>query len=153
MRRPFVKSAQVLSLVLLATISGMVAPALAAAKDFYLTQVREKIRTVRQKALRTGHHWVHDAAYRIVRDGTEEHRFTLQQDTTYRFVGVGDSDCRAISLNLYDVDGNLIDTHEDAAMAAVSVTPRWTGPFVLRVEMAHYRARQCATGIGVFATR
>ncbi|MGA7935472.1 MAG: hypothetical protein WCA35_18115, partial [Kovacikia sp.] len=69
----------------------------------------------------------------------------------YGLIGVCDRDCRDLDLRLYDENGNLVaaDTSSDDT-PFVSLTPRWSGQFYLRVDMANCRANYCYYGVGVF---
>jgi hypothetical protein len=75
----------------------------------------------------------------------------LQQGATYNFVGVCDSDCGDLDLRLLDGNGNLIDTdvqYDDYPM--VSVTPIWSGRFVVQVGMRSCSTSSCYYGVGAF---
>jgi hypothetical protein len=71
---------------------------------------------------------------------------TLNADVTYKIVAGGCEDAYDVDAVLYDEGGNLISRDRDrSSLAVVDVTPRWTGPFILRVTMydstpsgAHY---------------
>ena len=68
---------------------------------------------------------------------------TLSRDDDYVVLACGDSRAVDVDIYLYDEDGNLIDRDQSADnRPVVSVTPRWTGPFRVRVKM--YEARGSA---------
>lgn len=78
------------------------------------------------------------------------HTMTLRRGVDYTFTGECDLDCSDLDLRLYDANGNLIDSDvlpDDYPV--VSVTPRWTGGFGLRVTMARCSANPCAYEISV----
>ena len=61
---------------------------------------------------------------------------TLYQGNSYCFIAGGCNDAYDIDVILYDENGYLIDRDEDAERAAaVTVTPRWTGMFYVKVVM------------------
>lgn len=61
---------------------------------------------------------------------------TLYQGNSYCFIAGGCQDAYDMDLILYDENGYLIDRDEDAdRAAAVTVTPRWTGMFYVKVVM------------------
>ncbi len=75
----------------------------------------------------------------------------LDKGTSYFIVAVCDDDCSKLSFSLKDENGNVIKTDRIAAdMPAVSVTPRWTGHFSLRITMTRCATLDCAYGIRVF---
>jgi hypothetical protein len=72
------------------------------------------------------------------------HNVTLRSGVEYTFVGACDRDCSDLDLQLYDQNGNLID--EDLLrddVPVVSVTPKWTGPFRVKVIMAACSISPC----------
>lgn len=80
---------------------------------------------------------LNDGYYRV-------HNVTLREDVEYTFVGSCDNDCSDLDLQLFDENGNLID--EDLLRddyPVVSVTPRWTGRFRIKVIMAECSVNPC----------
>jgi hypothetical protein len=64
---------------------------------------------------------------------TQEFTLVLEAGRSYRIVvdGDGDSDLDAY---LYDENGHLISKDDDLTdLSILRVTPRWTGPFTVRV--------------------
>lgn len=75
----------------------------------------------------------------------------LRSGTSYAFVGVCDEDCRDIDLQVYDENGNLVDSDTGADdYPMVRVNPRWNGRFRVKVTMANCKASTCYYGVGVF---
>ncbi len=75
----------------------------------------------------------------------------LRGGTSYAMVGVCDEDCSDIDLEIYDSNGNLVDsdtTGNDTPV--VTVTPRWTDRFYIKVNMASCSTSPCYYGVGVF---
>jgi hypothetical protein len=64
---------------------------------------------------------------------TDQWSFTLKAGVSYDIVIDGDGDTD-LDVYLYDENGALIDVDDDPTdFAIVSVTPRWTGRFVLKI--------------------
>lgn len=71
---------------------------------------------------------------------------TLSAGNSYTLVAAGCEDAYDVDLAVYDENGNRIGADGDASpVAVVSVTPRWSGTFYLKVTMykstsngAHY---------------
>lgn len=68
-------------------------------------------------------------------------------------MGVCDADCGDLDLALYDENGNLVSEDETTDdVPAVTVEPRWTGPFTLRVDMYQCTEEPCVYGFTVVGT-
>jgi hypothetical protein len=83
--------------------------------------------------------------------GTDNVTLNLTQGVTYKIFGVCDEDCRDIDLELYDDNGQLVDsdtTNDDVPI--VSVSPRWNARFTIRAIMPSCSNGPCRYGIGVF---
>jgi hypothetical protein len=71
---------------------------------------------------------------------------TLSAGNSYTLVAAGCEDAYDVDLAVYDENGNRIGTDSDTSdVAVVSVTPRWSGTYYLKVTMfnstsngAHY---------------
>ncbi len=76
----------------------------------------------------------------------------LRGGKPYAFIGVCDSNCSDLDLHLYDENNNLIavDRNRDD-LPVVSVTPRWSGQFKVKVTMDQCWATSCYYGVGVFS--
>ncbi|MGB7712580.1 MAG: hypothetical protein WBL95_24110 [Microcoleus sp.] len=82
---------------------------------------------------------------------SETLNINLRSGTSYAFVGVCDEDCRDIDLQVYDENGNLVDSDTDTDdYPMVRVNPRWSGRFRVKVTMANCTASTCYYGVGVF---
>lgn len=78
---------------------------------------------------------------------------TLSAGTAYRIVGVCDADCDDLDLRIYDASGNEVDWDVDADdTPLLSVTPRRSQTYTLRVIMASCTDEPCSFGIGVYGT-
>ncbi len=61
---------------------------------------------------------------------------TLVGGETYLMLACGERTAIDVDIYLYDENGNLIDRDRLADnKPIVSVTPRWTGPFIIQVKM------------------
>ena len=76
---------------------------------------------------------------------------TLRSGRTHVLIGVCDTDCLDMDFKLYDENGNLLkqDIAPDA-YPTVSISPRWTGDFTLRVSMPRCSTHYCSYGVGLF---
>ncbi|MET0648842.1 MAG: hypothetical protein ABW208_19710, partial [Pyrinomonadaceae bacterium] len=82
---------------------------------------------------------------------TSSFALSLNGGTEYRLVSACDNDCSDIDIVVYDENGNQVasDTSRDDK-PVVSVTPRWTGQFRIKVTMYKCSNSPCAYGISVF---
>jgi hypothetical protein len=76
------------------------------------------------------------------------HTVILEADVPVRFTGTCDRDCSDLDLVLFDEDGNEVAAdrlYDNLPM--VTVTPRWTGQFHVRVVMARCHVEPCAYAV------
>lgn len=86
----------------------------------------------------------------IQESSAHEFSVTLYGGVTYRVVGVCDEDCTDFDLALRDGNGNDIDSdYGDDDWPLVDVTPKYTGPFVVRMFMADCNTNSCFAGARV----
>ena len=65
-----------------------------------------------------------------------DYTVTLVRGVQYALIACGDGRAYDVDIYLYDENGNLIDRDRQTdAQPVVSVTPRWTGTFRIRVLM------------------
>ncbi len=72
------------------------------------------------------------------------HTVALRGGVEYAFVGACDRDCSDLDLQLFDENGNLIDSDllgDDVPV--VTVVPEWTGRFYVKVIMASCSVSPC----------
>lgn len=83
-------------------------------------------------AVRSSWHWG-----RLAAPGSRQvTRMTLYAGTEYVLVAAGDDNAYDLDLRLYDENGNLVAwDYRAASDAAVTITPRWTGPFRAYVNL------------------
>jgi hypothetical protein len=85
---------------------------------------------------------------------SESWSFTLLRDRTYRFDGACDQDCSDLDFELYDENGNLVDSDlllDD--FPVVTVTPSRSGRFRLRVTMASCDVSPCGYDVDLYRER
>ncbi len=91
---------------------------------------------------------------KLRRGDSDRFSFTLKQGLSYKIVSVCDADCSDLDLTLTDESGNDIDSDDQKDdMPIVSVSPRWTGKFTLRVKMYACNSSPCYYGIGIYGSR
>ncbi len=84
-------------------------------------------------------------------DRSEYLTVNLRGGTSYALVGVCDQDCQDLDLRLYDENGNLVSSDSDTDdFPVVSVTPRWSGQYKVKVTMYECSTSYCYYGVGVF---
>lgn len=119
----------------------------------FTNQVRAQlVRAAYALGLGGGYKLTHEPSVSTLRDnGYRYITLRLYRGVSYQIVGVCDEDCRDIDLLLYDGNGNLIDSDTSSGdVPSVSVRPRWTGSFRIRVNMHRCYASSCYYGVGVF---
>lgn len=114
--------------------------------------VRKQLLEIGVNQALKGYSLTHDVTYAsLYDDGSDSYFFTLRGGTSYKIFAVCDGDCSDIDLKLYDENGNEVDKDilfDDKPL--VTVSPKWTGRFKLRVTMAVCNIQPCKFGIGVF---
>lgn len=135
-----------------------VALALAAVPAFagkYTDQVTILLDRVETAMAGRGYEQTHNPKIDKLRRGdSDSFSFTLKKGMSYKIVSVCDADCSDLDLTLTDESGNEIDSDDQKDdMPIVSVRPRWTGKFTLRVKMFACNNSPCYYGIGIYGTR
>nr|RNJ65256.1 MAG: hypothetical protein EDM05_32135 [Leptolyngbya sp. IPPAS B-1204] len=75
----------------------------------------------------------------------------LRSGVTYNLISVCDEYCTDVDIKLYDENSNLVDSDiRSNDIAIVSVTPRWSGEFYVKVDLVNCSANYCYYGVGVF---
>ena len=87
-----------------------------------------------------------------LRNGRERSYFvTLQRGVSYTIIGVCDSDCDDLDLVAYDENSNLVDEDfKTNNIPILSITPRWTGEFRIRVDMYSCTVNPCWYGFHIY---
>jgi hypothetical protein len=82
---------------------------------------------------------------------SDEFTVNLRSGIQYAVVGVCDEDCSDLDLQVFDSNGNLVASDRDNDdIPVVPISPRWTGQFTVRAEMARCSTNPCYYGVGVF---
>ncbi len=85
----------------------------------------------------------------IEKDQKSTQTYTLQEDSTYKIVVVGDEK-RVTDIDLRVLDENDNEIGEDSDeqnIAMVRITPKWTGKFKIQVWAAEMKAKDAFYGI------
>ena len=94
-------------------------------------------------AMREGYRLRSSDTNRLEEGDVMSYDVTFNRGNRYVILACGDGRAVDLDIYLYDEDGNLIDRDQQTDnRPIVSVTPRWTGPFRVRVKM--YEARGAA---------
>lgn len=126
--------------------------AAATAQDEWVRQVRRLLIAAGERLEAQGYELTHDIYTGSLNDDAQGMvSLNLSIGTQYEILGQCDEDCTDLDLVLFDPAGNQIDSDllEDD-YPVVSVTPRRTGTYRVRVMMATCSVEPCRYGIGVF---
>jgi hypothetical protein len=121
-------------------------------QDEWVAQVRRLL----QQASRSFEERGYSMTHRIYTGSLNQSRnemvsLNLSIGTEYGIMGACDNDCTDLDFVLYDAAGNQID--DDVEMddvPIVTVTPRRSGTYRLKVVMATCTAEPCRYGVAVF---
>jgi hypothetical protein len=122
--------------------------------DQWTNEVRGQLLVVAGAAGLGGYQMTHDPFIgSLGNGGYNDITLNVRDGVSYAIVGVCDSDCRDIDLELYDDNGNRIvaDTGSNDT-PGVRFTPRWSARFTIRVTMASCSNAPCRYGIGFFGS-
>lgn len=86
----------------------------------------------------------------VASGGSVVDRVRLLARKEYAIVAVCDRDCDGMAIELFDENGNLIDSASGSDKLAVTVRPRWTGIFRVRLTMTDCSTSSCHAGFAVF---
>jgi hypothetical protein len=120
--------------------------------DSWVMQVHEQLTQAAIALGLAGANLSHEPFYDALgHRGIDDITLTLKKGVSYSIVGVCDEDCRDIDLELFDNNGNRVALdiqYDDYPM--VSVTPRRSATFTIRVRMTSCSNGPCRYGVGVF---
>ncbi|MEB3273867.1 MAG: hypothetical protein ACO4CG_01740 [Prochlorothrix sp.] len=123
------------------------------AQSRYERQVEAQLDAAAMAVGGSGYEMVYDPY--IDRTGagiTDNLTVTLYEGVSYTIIGVCDEDCSDLDMELFDANGNSIDSdYETDDFPVVEVTPAWTSEFTLDVHMFDCSNEPCYYGVGVFA--
>jgi hypothetical protein len=114
--------------------------------------VGQQLILISQQVGLEGHELTHEPYLGQLEDNTQEQvTLELNGGINYSIVGVCDTDCGDIDLELYDENGNVIDSDTMTdSVPVVEVSPQRDGPFTLIVTMPSCTAPYCYYGLGTF---
>lgn len=97
----------------------------------------------------------HDYETGTLRQGDSESvRVRLDAGVRYLLNGACDTDCDNVDLRLFSASGTLLDIDvEDDDFPVLSVTPRTSGEYTVRVTMASCETAICYYSLGVYGNR
>ena len=135
-----------------AALACSFAPSRAVAQDEWVAQVRRQLQQYGQAVEGRGYSMTHRIYTGSLDQGNNEMvSLTLEAGTQYQIMGACDNDCTDLDFVLYDSNGNELDSDlQTDDYPVVSVTPRRTGTYSVKVIMATCSREPCRYGVGVF---
>jgi hypothetical protein len=139
----------------LAALAGAFVVTTAAApkpQDEWVAQVRRLLQQAGKTFEDRGYSMTHRIYTGSLNQGRNEMvSLDLEIGTEYAIMGACDTDCSDLDFVLYDAAGNQIASDvEMDDVPIVSVTPRRSGTFRVKVVMATCTAEPCRYGVAVF---
>lgn len=140
------------ALALAAVAAAFIATTAAAPQDEWVAQVRRLLQQAGKTFEDRGYSMTHRIYTGSLNNGRNEMvSLDLDIGTQYQIMGACDTDCSDLDFVLYDAAGNQIDNDvETDDVPIVSVTPRRTGTYRVKVVMATCTAEPCRYGVAVF---
>jgi len=140
------------ALALAAVAAAFVATTAAAPQDEWVAQVRRLLQQAGKTFEDRGYSMTHRIYTGSLNNGRNEMvSLDLDIGTQYQIMGACDTDCSDLDFVLYDAAGNQIDNDvETDDVPIVSVTPRRSGTYRVKVVMATCTAEPCRYGVAVF---
>jgi len=132
----------------------LVAPQTAVAQSSqWDSQVEEQLASTGQLFSAHGFEPTHDTYTGTLRTSEFEYlTVTLHAGTRYALVGMCDTDCRELDLELYNADGREVEADREPNDAPlVAASPDVTQQYRLKVIMSTCSASPCYYGIGVYS--
>jgi hypothetical protein len=121
-------------------------------QDEWVAQVRRILQSTARTFENNGYSMTHRIYTGSLNNGRETMvSLDLDIGTTYQIMGACDTDCSDLDFVLFDPAGNQVDDDvatDDAPI--VSVTPRRSGTYRVKVVMATCTAEPCRYGVAVF---
>ena len=137
----------------LAAAAGVIMTTTAAVpQDEWVAQVRRILQTAGRTFEERGYSMTHRIYTGSLNNSRNEMvGLDLDIGTSYQIMGACDTDCSDLDFVLYDPSGNQVDQDvETDDVPIVSVTPRRSGTYRVKVTMATCTAEPCRYGVGVF---
>ena len=142
------------TLTAIATVSAsfLIAQMTAQAHHRFVDDVGRQLLRVAVASDLGGYDLTHDPFIDSVGDGQSDYiTLNLRAGKSYGIVGVCDRDCSDIDLKLYDGSGNFIDSDiQSDDTPVVTVNPRWSGRYSIKVNMVSCNQNPCYYGVCVF---
>ena len=140
------------ALALAAVAAAFIATTAAAPQDEWVAQVRRLLQQAGKTFEDRGYSMTHRIYTGSLNNGHNEMvSLDLDIGTQYQIMGACDTDCSDLDFVLYDAAGNQIDNDvETDDVPIVSVTPRRSGTYRVKVVMATCTAEPCRYGVAVF---
>lgn len=140
------------AVALAAVAAAFIATTAAAPQDEWVAQVRRLLQNNAKALENRGYSMTHRIYTGSLNTGRNEMvSLDLEIGTQYAISGACDNDCSDLDFVLYDAAGNQIDDDvETDDIPLVSVTPRRSGTYRLKVVMAACSAEPCRYGVAVF---
>ena len=117
----------------------------------YTDQAKAQLRMAKLAVATEGYEETHEDKFgSLDDDDSDSFSFNLSRGKSYLIVSFCDEDCSDLDLILYDKYDNELskDTQTDSA-PMVSVTPRYTGSYTLKVTMYSCDSDPCFYGISI----
>ena len=117
----------------------------------YTDQAKAKLMMAKLVAATGGYEETHaDKFDRLDHGDSDSFSFNLSRGKSYLIVSFCDEHCSDLDLRLYDKNYNQLskDIQTDSA-PMVSVTPRYTGSYTLKVKMYSCDSNPCFYGISI----
>jgi hypothetical protein len=140
------------ALALAAVAAAFITTAAAAPQDEWVAQVRRLLQQGGKSFEDRGYSMTH-RIYTGSLNNSRNEMVSLDLDigTQYAIMGACDTDCSDLDFVLYDPAGNQVSSDvETDDVPIVSVTPRRSGTYRVKVVMAACSAEPCRYGVAVF---
>lgn len=140
---------------LLATALGTTllgVPGFTLAQSDYIEVIKEQLQQANDFFTSNGYSATHEPQIGQIGQGAYE-RITvnLASGSSYAIIAFCDQDCNDINISLYDENNNLIESDtETDDKPIVQVSPKWTGLFVIQIDMATCNNSPCYYGAAVY---
>jgi|GEM_PF-1363901 len=121
----------------------------------YEAQVKTKLEAIKLLAGLGDYEQIYDNYINLMEGGMVDNlKIPLDAGVNYAIIGVCDQDCTDLDFILYDDNGNQIGTDREVDnFPVVTVNPRWSATFTLKVDMYQCGHAPCYFGVGVFGER
>lgn len=122
------------------------------AQTAYEEKIEQELLTVTNLLAQEGFSPSHDYEIGSLLDGTNDYlTLFLRGNKKYAIIAICDEDCKDIDIKVFDDNNNLvaIDEKKDAT-PIVTISPRWSGKFTIKVSMYNCIENYCYYGLGIY---